>query len=1563
MHRVHTTIALPRRLAGLIFALLPIATYAEDWPTWRHDRLRTARTSERLSLPLSPIWKFTSRQAADAPTPTSEPQRANFPECSLYTLPLIAAGDGVFFTSAIDGRIVCLDAATGETRWQFVAGGAVNRTAMFSDGRIYAASDDGNVYCLDSKTGTEQWTYRAAPADRQMLAYGRMISSWPVRTDVVVDEGVAYFAAGVFPHDGTFVYAIDAKSGKLLWRNGTQSEDGGQSSLAPGGHLYLTRTQVYIPKDFRGYSNLPYGAPTPFARKDGKFDMWPNPKDPEVPKIDSNSPWTRIFWPLHGVEKDGVRYGGTNAWKVENEERGRQEVWKHDIPGRWSDYDSGVGVRIKGKPVIFRYDPDHANVIVAGDTLLHSAFDTDPKKGVGSGVYARKLDDGTQLWTAEFPERANQIIAANGRLFVGTRSGTIYAFASGESETRAIVEKPSETKTKLGGVAEAILENSGHREGYAVVLDSESGHLSLELARHSKLSICAVFDDEVEMRTARKLFGDDGVHLNRISTHLRTEGQPLPFPSYFADLVVSERAILKGALPGAKGDWARVLKPIRGVALFGGSLERPALESWSKTTDDRDWNLVELANLGHFARRVRPRLSEAGGWTHMHGDAGNTSCSHDGELRGPLGVTWYGPPTVTRPGKHTSIIIDGLLVLPEPHSLEACDQYTGRRLWKFEARNIGASLAASRSHIYARYEHVMLQIDLFTGKHLRSFLTPFGKEHAWGWFAVALDGKTVYGASAGGVWATEMESGKGDIRWMHGGPEVEESAKLGGSMAMSDGRIYVLGREAKGPLRDDAIAQMRAFFKTQSTELREEFEKQVDQRDIRELTAIDTKTGKILYTTGVDITNCGGKWLRPAHFGSKRHYNPYVFLDMYANADTVVIGSASRADKGWGVWNGGGYKSRALTAYDGKTGKLLWYKFTNHRTRPVIIDRTIHAEPWAFDLRTGEKQQRVHPITGERADWAWCRFDKQCGVFSASRHFLFGRNKGFGYKDLDRDQGLYTFWHSRSNCYVDHVSGGGLMIKPPQAIYCDCMWSLPFSVALGQVSTAPPSAPKFAQPGPSLPVKHLHLDFGANGDRRDDGGNLWISVTNRHRNHLLLLGYDAQVSLYEGGREIRRSASFTKTAKAETPFVFASSIVGLRSCVLPLVDAATSPDGKRYSVRLGFAAPPGDEAGQRVFDVKIDGRTVLESFDVAREAGAAEIAIWKEFDVDAGRFLTIDLVTKSASREAKTLPLLNGVEIRRLPSKSVTMQISGETWLSAKTPAKKLEIEIRNWSDEATHGRLSIESSSGLTGRVAPQDSWSIPANSSVNAELHLERDEPKEATAARHEVRLTLVDESGKRLSSTTQSIEWLGKLDRRVLFGGSRPILHETLRRSWHERAKPHRGNDLLFVSKEGDEPDGPSASASILWFHVPQDLRDKKAHSARLRLHRATGLGEMLGAMLGTGLPAAASASSTSSPLPSVQRLVGPPWPDVNKVQIDSLPAVRDEPVNLARESDSSTVYEVALPGGAAVDPKDGNIYLRLSPNAPGGAVFWGSSSPDRSLAPVLILDYEVAENPKP
>ncbi|MCH8921991.1 MAG: hypothetical protein IIA67_02445, partial [Planctomycetes bacterium] len=85
----------------LAVVLIPLAgSRGEDWPTHRHDRLRTSVTSEKLKLPLAKVWTFRSRQSAAAPKPTQSPHMAGYPECSQYTLPMIAAGDAVFFNNA-----------------------------------------------------------------------------------------------------------------------------------------------------------------------------------------------------------------------------------------------------------------------------------------------------------------------------------------------------------------------------------------------------------------------------------------------------------------------------------------------------------------------------------------------------------------------------------------------------------------------------------------------------------------------------------------------------------------------------------------------------------------------------------------------------------------------------------------------------------------------------------------------------------------------------------------------------------------------------------------------------------------------------------------------------------------------------------------------------------------------------------------------------------------------------------------------------------------------------------------------------------------------------------------------------------------------------------------------------------------------------------------------------------------------------------------------------------------------------------------------------------------------
>jgi outer membrane protein assembly factor BamB len=48
------------------------------------------------------------------------------------------------------GRIMALDAATGEPAWEFDAGGGFGAGAAIADGRVVLASDDGVLWCFRS---------------------------------------------------------------------------------------------------------------------------------------------------------------------------------------------------------------------------------------------------------------------------------------------------------------------------------------------------------------------------------------------------------------------------------------------------------------------------------------------------------------------------------------------------------------------------------------------------------------------------------------------------------------------------------------------------------------------------------------------------------------------------------------------------------------------------------------------------------------------------------------------------------------------------------------------------------------------------------------------------------------------------------------------------------------------------------------------------------------------------------------------------------------------------------------------------------------------------------------------------------------------------------------------------------------------------------------------------------------------------------------------------------------------------------------------------------------------
>ena len=83
-------------------------------------------------------------------------------------------------------------------------------------------------------------------------------------------------------------------------------------------------------------------------------------------------------------------------------------------------------------------------------------------------------------------------------------------------------------------------------------------------------------------------------------------------------------------------------------------------------------------------------------------------------------------------------------------------------------------------------------------------------------------------------------------------------------------------------------------------------------------------------------------------------------------------------------------------------------------------------------------------------------------------------------------------------------------------------------------------------------------------------------------------------------------------------------------------------------MRLGFAKLPGDTEGSRVFDVKLQGKTVLKSLDVALASGVLGQVVLREFEgVEVVENLTVELVPVNV-KNAKVAPtVIHTLEVNR----------------------------------------------------------------------------------------------------------------------------------------------------------------------------------------------------------------------------------------------------------------------------------------------------------------------------
>ncbi len=120
--------------------------------------------------------------------------------------------NGLVLYGGGDGLLYGISARAGSVLWRARTGGRIRGTAAVVDKRAYIGSFDGSVYAFDVTTGKQIWRYDTEGTKLKSGDYGfdrRSIQSSPS-----VSAGVVYVGA----RDG-FLYALDAATGALRWRN------------------------------------------------------------------------------------------------------------------------------------------------------------------------------------------------------------------------------------------------------------------------------------------------------------------------------------------------------------------------------------------------------------------------------------------------------------------------------------------------------------------------------------------------------------------------------------------------------------------------------------------------------------------------------------------------------------------------------------------------------------------------------------------------------------------------------------------------------------------------------------------------------------------------------------------------------------------------------------------------------------------------------------------------------------------------------------------------------------------------------------------------------------------------------------------------------------------------------------------------------------------------------------------------------------------------------------------------------------------------------------------------
>jgi len=1275
-----------------VLSLTSAVTMASDWPTYRHDIARTGSTAESLGLPLLPRWVYlpTDLPKPAWSAPAKRPRegfilrhRVSFDDA----FQVAVAGGRVYFGSSADNKVYGLSATTGEEIWSFYAGGPVRLAPAIWNDRVFVGSDDGFVYCLRADTGDLIWRKRGGPNDEKLLGSGRMISRWPIRTGVLVDDGIVYFGAGIFPHENVYLLAVSADDGKTVWRNDTISEAGAyRNELSPQGYLLATANRLFVPSG--------RALPVAFDKSTGRMMFSPN------------YGWRGeqaggVIGGTYALLADKQIYTGTQQHLLAlNQETGRTGfAW---LPGRRLTIAGDMAYMATGLQILAMDRAAYAEAsrrrnyleyrIKALRSQLSRAKGDQRKRlrqqleraeveltehrrqkiqpavkwrvtsrcdaelivsrnlvlaGGQNEVNAFSRENGDKVWEARVEGKARGLAIADGHLYVSTDKGRIYCFASGQegqsenrvvrhAKTPVVAPYPKDELTPTyEAAAEAIIMESGITKGYCLVLGAERGRLALELARRTDLHIIGIEPDATKVHAARSALDAAGMYGERVVVD-QGDLTALPYSNYFANLIVSDSLLLAGEIPGDPSQLARHLKPCGGMiclgipANVGGQKDALSAEKLARWFDGLELGRCQISKTnGLWATLRRGSLPGAGEWTHQYADPGNTGCGNDQLLGGPLGLLWFGEPgTAPMVNRHDAaaapLAISGRLLIQGENVVMAYDSYNGALLWKRDIpgamrtrlkKSECGNLAASKDSLFVAVDDKCLQLDATTGQTHATWQMPStlgDTSSRWGYLAF-VDG-ILYGSSMRRLGVSDtvfaIDVGTGEILWEYEGNNIVNL-----TIAIGDGWLLFVDSSLTPQQREQMLREDKSHLASLKGDEARKAEEAIKRLDLRMAVALDAKTGGELWQRPVDVTDC-----------SKVGIGGGELTAMYRNGVVVLCGANANGHY-WRQFLSGEFSRRRLVALSARTGERLWARDANYRHRPLVIGDTVLAEPWAFDLKTGEQKMRPHPLSGADTPWQFLRPGHHCGAISASPQMLLMRSGFTAYYDLHDDSGIRHFAGHRLGCWINAIPAEGLVLAPEASAGCICLFPITCSLALE------PRADHhrwgiYSAGGSNTPVQQLAINLGAPGDRRDSQGLLWFGYprpTLPSDRKVMGFSLALQVEFFQGGGYLYQSSESASVARTDRPWVFASCAKGIKRCVIPLRGRNDEP--ATYVVRLYFAELADRQPEEARFDIKLQGNTVVEGFNIAQRAGGPNRAVSIEFPgIEVDRNLEVEFI-------------------------------------------------------------------------------------------------------------------------------------------------------------------------------------------------------------------------------------------------------------------------------------------------------------------------------------------------